>query len=117
MKRVIGQQGECKIFKIDAIPEGITTSEVEKTQAGDWIISHSERGHHHVIGGGCDVMERTNDVPQGMQILYAIVKDPDQMRQDAQVPHDKVDLDPGIYEFRIAREWNPFIEQARRVAD
>lgn len=115
MKKVIGAQGEITIIQIDAIPTNIETKAVEKIAKG-WIISHSESGHHHLLTGG-DVMERTNDVPAGMQILYALIKEPQSLIQDAQVPHGGYDLAPGVYMFRIAREFDPFAEQARRVAD
>lgn len=113
---VIAQQGEAKVYRINQLPAGITTTEVERTASGAAIISHSESGHHHVLDCA-DVMERTDNVPTGMRILYAIVSAPADLRQDAAVPHDPVTLDPGIYEFRIQREFDPFSEQARRVAD
>ena len=115
MKQIIGAQGEITIIKIDAIPKGIETKAVGRTSKG-WIISHSESGHHHLLTGG-DVMERTSNVPSGMQILYAILEHPEALIQDAQVPHGGYDLPAGFYEFRIAREFDPFAEQARRVAD
>ena len=63
-------------------------------------------------------MERTQDVPAGMRILYAIVEAPTQLRQDAGGnPHEAHDLAPGIYEMRIAREYDPFLAEARRVSD
>lgn len=115
MKQVIGQQGEVRIIKIDAIPSNIQTKAPERCAKG-FIISHSEQGHHHVVTGG-DVMERTDNVPAGMQFFYAILKEPQQFIQDAAVPHGSFRLDAGIYEFRISREFNPFAEEARRVAD
>lgn len=115
-KQIIGAQGEITIIKIDGVPADFAEmKKAERTTAG-WIISHSESGHHHVLTGG-DVMERTKDVPQGMQILYAILENPGQLVQDAQVPHGHFDLPAGAYEFRISREFDPFAEQARRVAD
>lgn len=108
-------QGEIRIDRIEAIPACKTKPFTERGAKG-WIISHSEQGNHHVLGGDCDVMERV-DVPTGARILYAIVKEPTRLFQDAAVPHDPVDLDPGIYEFRLKREFDPFAEQARRVAD
>ena len=114
-KQIIGAQGEITIIKIDAIPDGVETKPVERAVKG-WIISHSESGHHHVLTGG-DVMERTNKVPAGMQVLYAMLDAPASLIQDAQVPHGGYDLAPGAYEFRISREYDPFAEQARRVAD
>jgi hypothetical protein len=118
-RTVVAQQGEVKVFKISALPAEMTTKDVEKTQRGEFIISHSEQGHHHVIDSRfADVMERTDNVPSGMQILYALVKESTDLKQDAVVPHDKIALDGGsIYELRIAREYDAFREMARRVAD
>lgn len=108
-------QGEVTIIKINAVPGHTHTRPVEKTSRG-YIISHSESGHHHLLTGG-DVMEKVADVPAGMQVFYAILEQPEAFIQDAAVPHDGYRLDPGVYEFRVSREFNPFAEQARRVAD
>lgn len=115
MKKIIGAQGEITIIQIDTLPEGMKTVPAEKTAKG-WIISHSESGHHHLLTDG-DVVERTSDVPAGMKILYAILAKPEQLIQDAATPHGAHQLDAGIFEFRIAREFDPFAEQARIVAD
>lgn len=115
MKTIVGAQGEITIIKLDRLPEGMETRPVERAAKG-WIISHSESGHHHVLTGG-DVMERVSDVPVGMQKLYALLDEPASLVQDAAVPHGSYDLEPGAYEFRISREFDPFAEQARRVAD
>lgn len=117
-KKVIGAQGEITIIQLideTALPSGIVTKKAERTAKG-WIISHSESGHHHILTGG-EVLERTDDVPQGMQILYALLDGPASLIQDAQVPHGGYDLEPGVYMFKISREYDPFAEQARRVAD
>jgi hypothetical protein len=119
MKRIlIAQQGEVRVYKIDAVPN-CESRPAEKSMRGDWIISHSETGHHHVVpGSDADVIERTDGVPKGMRILYAIVRNPTALRQDAPVPHGEVPLDgDSIYEHRVSREYDPFSEQARRVAD
>lgn len=118
MKRtMIAAQGEVRVYEIEAIPSGIETRKPEYTKTGAAIISHSEQGHHHCVHGA-DVLERTDNVPAGMAIFYAIVKDPTSLKQDAATPHKSIPLDGGsIYEFRVAREFDPFAEQARRVAD
>lgn len=113
---VVAQQGEAKVFKIDALPKGMQTKQPEYNAAGHAIISHSESGHHHVVPDA-EVMERIDNVPAGMAILYAIVKNPTALKQDAANPHGEVKLDPGIYEFRVSREFDPFAEQIRRVKD
>jgi hypothetical protein len=114
-REIIGAQGEITIFRIEKMPEGVVASTVGRTAAGA-IISHSESGHHHVLTGGAVVMERANP-PAGMSVLYAILDKPEALVQDAAVPHGSHHLPAGIYEFRIAREFDPFAEQARRVAD
>ena len=114
MKTVIGAQGEVCIIKIDAIP-GVATKPTAKSAKG-YVISHSESGNNHLLTGG-DVMERTEKVPEGMQIFYAILTDPESFIQDAANPHGGYDLNPGIYEFRVSREFDPFAEQIQRVAD
>jgi hypothetical protein len=114
MKECIGAQGEITIFRVAKLPNGLTPSTGGKTAKG-LIISHSESGHHHVLTGGADVLERV--MPNGMKALYAILDEPQALIQDAAVPHEPHALPPGIYEFRIAREFDPFAEQARRVAD
>lgn len=115
MKQVIGQQGEVRIVKLDALPSNIETKKAGRIAKG-FVISHSESGHHHVVTGG-DVMERTSNVPAGMQIFYAILDEPEKFVQDAANPHGGFDLPAGVYEFRVSREFDPFAEQARRVAD
>ena len=109
-------QGEIFGRKIDNLPDGLEA--FNDTQKGAFIISHSESGHHHLLGDeGVTVLEKKTDVPTGMRILYAIVKQPTRLFQDAAKPHDAHDLDAGLYEFRIVREFDPISEQARRVAD
>lgn len=115
-RTVVAQQGEVKVFRIDAIPAGISTRPPQFDAGGAAIVSHSESGNHHVIAGA-EVMERTDNVPDGMAILYAIVKDPTALEQNAPTPHGHIPLDAGIYELRVSREHDPFSDQARRVTD
>jgi hypothetical protein len=110
-------QGEIYARKIETLPENLAAFS-ETDASGNWIVSHSESGHHHLLDrDGVTVMERTEGVAAGMRILYAIVEAPARLYQDAATPHDAHDLLPGIYELRIAREYDPVMQQARRVAD
>ena len=115
MKQVIGQQGEVRIIKIDALPAGMQAKAAVRLPKG-FVISHSESGHHHLLTGG-NVMERTDNVPAGMQVFYAILDAPEKFIQDAPNAHEGYALDAGIYRFDVSREYDPFAEQARRVAD
>ena len=115
-KQIIGAQGEITIIKLSEAPADFADmAKVVRSRLG-WIVSHSESGNHHVLTEGT-VMERTRDIPQGMRKLYAILEKPGELVQDAATPHGKFDLPAGFYEFRIAREFDPFAEQARQVAD
>lgn len=117
MKReVIGAQGEIMVFRITgAMPEGLA-KHGEVDHSGRPIISHSESGNHHVLDRCVDVMEKP-DAPEGMRILYALLDNPTALIQDASDAHGSHMLEPGLYEFRISREFDPFAEQVRRVAD
>lgn len=115
-RQVICAQGEITVFRIVGdMPAGLNPlAEIDK--AGRPIISHSESGNHHVLDARVDVMEKV-DAPEGMRILYALLDEPTSLIQDASDAHGSHMLDPGLYEFRIAREFDPFSEQVRRVAD
>ena len=112
-------QGEIYARSVPKLPDADRLVPfTERSPSGAWIVSHSETGHHHLLDApGVTVMERAKDVPAGMRILYALVKQPTRLWQDAAAPHEAHDLAPGIYELRIAREYDPLMEMARQVAD
>lgn len=114
---MIIRQGEVRVQPIAAIP----AYEMRRVNAKDGVIivGESESHHYHVLDAdGVTVMERVDSkVPAGMRILYAIVEKATKLHQTAANPHTAHDIAPGIYEIPIKREFNPFTEQARRVAD
>ena len=114
-RKIIGAQGEITIFAVSQAPEGLVPF-ADKDKLGRPIISHSESGAHHVLDAAVDVLEKP-DAPEGMRILYALLDKPTALIQDAPDAHGKHILPAGWVEFRIAREFDPFSEQARRVAD
>lgn len=113
----VSAQGEIVIDVVDRLPEGAVFKRVEPVN-GRLVVSHSESGHDHYIpAGDAELLERTDNVPSGMQIFYSIVKNPTSLKQSAAAPHDEIALDAKIYRHRISREFNPFEEEIRRVAD
>lgn len=115
-------QGEITIRRIGdlpakrSLPSGFTAMAPEK---GKFIIGHSETGHHHVLSrtDGCDIA--VMDVPPaGMKILRAILENPTSLvhLRDHDT-HEPIQLLPGEYEFRIAREFDHYAELARQSAD
>jgi hypothetical protein len=86
---------------------------------GRYVIGHSETGHHHTL----DTLEGVqigvlNKAPAGMRILRAILEKPTILEHHRPYDtHEAIALSPGEYEFRIAREYDPYAELARRSAD
>lgn len=110
------RQGEVRMHPIAKLP-ACELREIKPTN-GVIIVGESESHHHHVLDAdGVTVMERTSVVPAGMRILYAIVEKATTLRQTAGNPHGSHVIEPGTYEIPIKREFNPFTEQARMVAD
>jgi len=119
---IIGAQGELRVYKIDSLPENIGTKAPKKNEMGEFILAHSEKGHHHVIGGNVDVIEHTENVTVGntsmaMRTLYAIVREPTSLHQTAATPHDDIILNEGIYAIKTDMEYNPFADEIREVQD
>lgn len=118
----IAAQGEITIRRIGDLPKKRTMPDgytPMKPEHGKFIIGHSETGHHHVLahldGANVAVMDRP---PAGMRILRAILENPtslDHLRDHD--THESIQLSPGEYEFRIAREFDHCAELARQSAD
>lgn len=120
--KTIAAQGEITIRRIGNIPAnrslpiGYTPM---KPEAGNFIIGHSETGHHHVLSrlDGVDVAVMDKP-PAGMKILRAILENPTSLNHlRGHDTHESIMLEPGAYEFRIAREFDHYAELARQSAD
>lgn len=116
MKTVLCAQGEITVFLVDGDMPANVIAHTEKDKRGRPIISHSESGSHHVLDRAVAVMEKQG-VPGGMRIFYALLDEPAELIQDANDAHGSHTLPAGLIEFRIAREFDPFTEQVRQVAD
>lgn len=111
------RQGEVRLIPVTKFAD-VATRPVAASSNGVVVVGESESHHHHVLDAdGVTVLERIESVPQGMRILHAIVEKPTTLHQTAGNPHGAHIVEPGLYEIRIKREFNPFAEQARRVAD
>lgn len=111
----LGAQGEIRIFRIDAIPADVKPLAREN---GHLIIGHSETGHHHVLEAERVQVFESEKAPEGMRVLYALLDSPGELKHlrefDTHAPHA---FEPGAYMFRTDREYDPYAELARRVAD
>lgn len=109
------QQGEVRFKKIASLPDGEDLKPMKKESKLGFILAHSESGNHHILTGG-EVLERPAKFT-GLQRMYAVIKNPEKLIQDATSPHETQLLEPGIYDIRISREFNPFLQMAKKVTD
>lgn len=117
----IAAQGEITIIRIGDVPPKSRKRDGKPLalEGGKLIIGHSETGHHHVLertrGAAVTVMDKA---PEGMRILHAILEEPNKLiHERGHDTHETIDLPPGEYEFRIAREFDHYAELARQSAD
>lgn len=111
----LGAQGEIRIFRVDTIPADVKPLAKER---GMWIIGKSETHHDHVLEAERVQVFEADKAPQGMRVLYALLESPGELKHlrgfDTHAPHA---FEPGVYMFRTDREYDPYAELARRVAD
>ncbi len=109
--------GEINFYRI--IEGSVDTSNfgpvTDTTKNGDIIVGHSESGHHHILER--DDVEAKEFVQNGMKYFHAIVKKQNRLYQDAASPHDAQTIEPGEYIIGCSLDYDPFTQQARRVAD
>ena len=118
--KTVAAQGEITIVRIGDVRKvkksGGTPLALDN---GKLIIGHSETGHHHVLertkGATVTVSE---NAPAGMRVLHAILTEANSLvHERGHDTHETIDLPPGEYEFRIAREFDHYAELARKSAD
>ena len=108
-------QGEIQITRIDR-SEVPASARLMALEGGKAIVGHSETGHFHVLERPVQLLE--GDAPDGMRVLYAILSEPKALIHERGFDtHAPQPLQPGAYEFRIGREFDPYEEVARRQAD
>ena len=114
-------QGEIYIRRVGGIPKskrllaGYSTMALED---GKLIVGHSETGHHHVLDPKTCSVAVMDQPPEGMRILRAIVNSPTPLvhLRDHDT-HEPIMFEPGEYELRITREFDPYAELARKQID
>jgi hypothetical protein len=103
-------QGDLLIQRIDKLPEGVTEMEAS---GGNFIVGHSETGHHHVVNKH-QVMAYQD--PNNLLVLFVVV-DEDALLEHMRSfdKHETLELKKGIYQINQQREY--VAEGFRRAAD
>ena len=103
-------QGDVLIIKIDTIPKN---TEKEEVVNNEYIVTHSETGHHHVMDAEKSIMYKHESNPF---ICYLSVSEPTALiHKRAFDTHEPILFDKGVYEIRRQREHS--LEGWRRVQD
>lgn len=108
-------QGEITIRRVEVLPADVRPMALE---SGKFIIGHSETGHHHVMDRHSKSVFESTKAPSGMRVLYAVLEGAGELvHERGHDTHETISFGPGIYEFRLGREYDPYAELARQVAD
>ena len=111
-------QGEITIIKIGAKPAGFDGGTPLAADGAHYVVGHSETGHHHVIERDAGTVVVAKDAPAGMRVLYALFEKATTLEHlRSHDTHAPIALEPGYYEFRIGREYDPYEKLARQQAD
>jgi len=116
----VSAQGEITVFRIGKV-KTVDASKFSPLalDRGEYVIGHSETGHNHVLErtDGAEVYV-AKTAPEGMRILRAILTEPNALvHMRDHDTHETIVLAPGVYDFHISREYDPYAELARTVAD
>jgi hypothetical protein len=120
--KFVAAQGEITIRRIGdlpkdkRLPKGFTA--LKRRDDGRFVIGQSETHHDHVIDATGSTIGVMDKPPAGMRILYAILENPLALKHlRGHDTHETITNEPGVYEIRIAREFDHYAELARQSAD
>jgi hypothetical protein len=113
-------QGELHVERVDSLPDGVELRDGERDNNGDWIVGHSESGHHHVVEAR---LARLLENPRDPDTCYLVCEaDSPYFELVHRKPHSEDDpahaplrSEPGI--FRVTRQSEVINRQRRRVMD
>jgi len=98
-------QGDVFFTRANAIPNG--AKPVDRKARGYVIAEGEATGHAHVIEDDVQLYEKD-------RVLYLHVPKEVEVRHEE---HSPVTLSPGQWKVGIVREYDPFLEEARKVLD
>lgn len=105
-------QGDILIIPVTAIPD---SAKPAKAENGNYIVAHSETGHHHVVEATrAQVYEAADDT--FVAYIRSLGNGAEIIHQRTFDTHETIALEPNkTYEIRRQREYVP--EGFRRAAD
>jgi hypothetical protein len=107
----VAAQGELTITRLLEFPKDI--GKVVHSENDQLIVGHSETGHHHVVDANCAILTRVDDFLAYLQV----VKPTEVKHLRSFDTHFSIPLQPGMYEFKTGREFDPFESVIRASKD
>ena len=108
MKKFHGlRHGEVMLVPVEAIPEG------RKVNTGDYILAHSETGHHHVLEGTAFEVIEAKD----KNIFVKILDTTNLVHKKTLDAHRTITIPPSLLERYHMVEYNPASEAIQVVRD
>lgn len=107
----VAAQGELTITRLEKVPARI--GDVVTPNQGFLIVGRSETHHHHVVDADCATLTRVDPFTAFLNVR----KTTRLVHQREYDTHPPIELQPGMYEFRTGREFDPFEEAIRISAD
>ena len=106
------RQGDCLLTRIDSIPD---SAKKAKSENGQFIIAHSETGHHHVVAErpGVELFDTENPLISYLRVIEQTETTLEHLRSFD--THEAYLLKGGCYEIRRQRQKTP--EGWARVQD
>lgn len=107
-------QGDVLVSRVDEIPADAVKQEPE---GGQYIVAHSETGHHHVIEAeNVEYFHAANQGDFDGQVAFLRVHEPVDLRHLRSFDtHAPLHISPGLYRLNRQREYTP--EGFRRATD
>mgnify|MGYP001353405197 FL=1 len=102
--------GECIISSIEKLPANVKPLKVDK---GYLVVADSETlGNYHVIDNKQGVQFYQND-----EVRYLVANIETEVRCLHEGRHDRIKLEPGVYQLGIQQEFDYFEMASRNVRD
>ena len=97
-------QGEIEFFPVTADHFDGASTEPATPTGSQFIVAHSESGHHHVLEREAVEVSTVKTDSIGLAVLRVLVKEPTSVINLNPNGHLNLPLKPGLYEARISRE-------------
>lgn len=102
-------QGDLLITRVDALPEGLKSAD---TESGNYVVAHSETGHHHLVSSAACKVYETDDP----FVAYLATDNGVELKHDRSFDtHETIKIGEGVFRLDRQREYTP--EGFRRAAD